>query len=73
MSDSKVTPIGTKVDRLGQQLNMHEAMQEELRQVLAKYTELGLMPIFISSAFCEIDTEARMGPLAIIFDGDEPA
>lgn len=73
MSDNNVTPIGVKVDRLGQQLNMHEAMQAELRQVLAKYTDLGLMQIFISDAFAEVDAEARMGPLAIIFDGDEPA
>lgn len=73
MSDNNFTPIGTKVDRLGQQLNMHEAMQTELRQVLTKYTDLGLMQIFISDAFAEVDAEARMGPFAFFVDGDDPA
>jgi hypothetical protein len=73
MSDSNVTHIGAKPDRLGQQLNMREAMQAELRQVLAKYTDLWLMQIFISDAFAEVDAEARMGPLAVILDGGEPA
>jgi hypothetical protein len=52
---------------------MHEAMKEELRQVLTKYTELGLMPIFVSDAFGEIDAEARMGPMEFIYEGDDPA
>jgi hypothetical protein len=73
MSDSNVTPIGTKTDRLGHQLNMHEAMKDELLQVLNKYRELDLLQPFISDAFAEIGSEANMGPLAMIFDGDEPA
>lgn len=73
MSDSNVTPIGTKTDRIGHQLNMHEAMKDELRHVLAKYTDLDLLQPFISDAFAEISSEANMGPLAMIFDGDEPA
>lgn len=71
--NSKVTTIGARPDRLGQQLNMHEAMREELRQVLNKYTEQGLMLVFISNAFAEVDAEARMGPVAFIVDEDEPA
>lgn len=71
--NDKVIPIGAKVDRLGQQLNMHEAMKEELRQVLTKYTGLGLMPIFVSDAFGEVDLEARTGPIAFIYEGDDPA
>lgn len=73
MSDNKITPIGTRVDRLGQQLNMHEAMKDELRHVLAKYTDLDLLQPFISDAFAEISSEANMGPLVMLFDGDEPA
>ncbi|MFP5419890.1 MAG: hypothetical protein ACLGID_00280 [Gammaproteobacteria bacterium] len=73
MSDSNVTPIGTKTDRLGHQMNMHEAMKDELLQVLNKYRELDLLQPFISDAFAEIGSEANMGPLAMIFDGDEPA
>lgn len=73
MSDSNVTPIGTKTDRLGHQLNMHEAMKDELLQVLNKYRELDLLQPFISDAFAEISSEANMGPLAIILGGDEPA
>lgn len=71
--NDKVTPIGTKADRLGHQLNMHEAMKDELLQVLNKYRELDLLQPFISDAFAEIGSEANMGPLAMIFDGDEPA
>lgn len=64
----KVTPIGAKADRLSHQLNLHEALREELRAALNKYQGLGLMQVFISDAFCEVDSEARMGPLALIED-----
>lgn len=73
MSNDKIIPIGAKVDRLGQQMNMHEAMKGELRAVLDKYEGLGLMQVFISDAFADIDAESRMGALATIYDGDEPA
>lgn len=64
----KVTPIGAKADRLGHQLNLHEALREELRASLNKYKDLGLMQVFISDAFCEVDSEGRIGPLALIED-----
>lgn len=70
MADNNVTQLGTKPDRLAHQLAMHEAMQDELRAVLAKYTDQGLMPIFISDAFAEVDAEARMCNMAFIVEGD---
>ena len=31
------------------------------------------MQIFINDAFAEISSEASMGPLVMVLDGDEPA
>ena len=68
----KVTPIGAKVDRLGHQLNLHEAMKDELLAVLNKYRELELIQPLISDAFAELGSVANMGPMAYIIDeGDE--
>ncbi|MDZ4191611.1 MAG: hypothetical protein U1D65_06355 [Pseudomonas sp.] len=70
---SNVTPLNVKPDRLANQLAMHESMKDELRQVLEKYRGLDLLPMFINDAFAQVGSEAAMGPLAMILDGDEPA
>lgn len=70
---SNVTPLNVKPDRLANQLAMHESMMDELRQVLEKYRGLDLLPVFINDAFAEVSSEASMGPLVMIIDGDEPA
>lgn len=70
---TNVTPLNVKPDRLANQLAMHESMMDELRQVLVKYREQDLMQIFINDAFAEVSSEASMGPLVMILDGDEPA
>lgn len=70
---SNVTPLNVKPDRLANQLAMHESMKDELRQVLGKYRDLDLLPVFINDAFAEISSEASMGPLVVVLDGDEPA
>jgi len=70
---SNVTPLNVKPDRLANQLAMHKSMMDELRQVLGKYRDMELLPVFINDAFAEISSEASMGPLVMILDGDEPA
>jgi len=70
---SNVTPLNVKPDRLANQLAMHESMMDELRQVLEKYRDMEMMQIFINDAFAEVSSEASMGPLVMILDGDEPA
>lgn len=70
---TNVTPLNVKPDRLANQLAMHESMKDELRQVLGKYRELDLLPVFINDAFAEVGSDASMGPLVMIMDGDEPA
>lgn len=70
---NNVTPLNVKPDRLANQLAMHESMMDELRQVLEKYRDMEMMQIFINDAFAEISSEASMGPLVMILDGDEPA
>ncbi|WP_061238194.1 hypothetical protein [Ectopseudomonas composti] len=70
---TNVTPLNVKPDRLANQLAMHESMMDGLRQVLEKYRDMELMQIFINDAFAEISSEASMGPLVMIMDGDEPA
>lgn len=70
---SNVTPLNVKPDRLANQLAMHESMMDELRQVLEKYQDLDLLPVFINDAFAQVGSEASMGPLALILDGDDPA
>ncbi|MCW1937535.1 hypothetical protein OMD46_16550 [Pseudomonas sp. MDMC_285] len=70
---TNVTPLNVKPDRLANQLAMHESMMDELRQVLEKYRDMEMMQIFINDAFAEVSSEASMGPLVMILDGDEPA
>lgn len=70
---SNVTPLHVKPDRLANQLAKHESMMDELRQVLEKYRDMEMMQIFINDAFAEVSSEASMGPLVMILDGDEPA
>jgi hypothetical protein len=73
MTDNNVSRLNVKPDCLAHQLAMHEAMQDELRAVLAKYQGLDLIQPFISDAFAEVGSEANMGPMAFIEDGGEPA
>jgi hypothetical protein len=69
---SNVTPLGVKPDRFANQLAMHEAMKDELRAVLVKYQEQDLHQAFLTDACAEICSEAQMGPMLVMFDG-EPA
>lgn len=71
MSDN-VIQLGAKPDRFANQLTMHEAMKGELMAVLEKYREMDLHQVFIVDALSEVCSEAQIGPMLVMFDG-EPA
>lgn len=73
MSDSNVTQLNVKPDRLAANLALLEQANEEAWELVKKYQELGLIEPLLRGMFHDIAFELQMGPASFIEDGEDPA
>jgi len=63
---TNVSQLGVKMDRLADQLDMHERFSDEVWELITKYQEIGFMDLLIRAAMMDIAMEMQIGTVATI-------